>query len=201
MRKDCRERQYNFKDDSGKFLRYYRDDSGRFLTLEACYFHNMTTRANNPNYKLKYKTYEDVYASEEFKDFQYFAAWCNEQIGFGTKGWVLDKDILFKDNKVYSETTCVFVPPIINSFFLQRSRIREYPTGVTWCPSENCFKAYCANLEGKNKTLGRFQNPEEASEAYILYKSRLGKELSEKFKGIVDERVVDVLNKTYDRGK
>ena len=68
--------------------------------LERCY---STTLRN------KYPTYKDCEASENFKSFEYFYEWCNNQIGFGNEGWQLDKDLLIKGNKIYSENTCVFM--------------------------------------------------------------------------------------------
>ena len=39
----------------------------------------------------------------------------------------LDKDILFKNNKIYSNNTCIFVPQFINTLFCKRQNDRgEY---------------------------------------------------------------------------
>ena len=47
------------------------------------------------------------------------------------KKMCLDKDILIKGNKIYSQDTCIFVPKAINSLFTNRKRFRgEYPIGV-----------------------------------------------------------------------
>jgi hypothetical protein len=153
----------------------------------------MITRATNPKYAEKFPTYSGVSVSEPFKDFQFFADWCHPQVGFGNQGWVLDKDLLSAERKLYSEETCVFLPPSVNSFLMRRAAVRNLPLGVTWCESEGKYKAYCSQLNGKNKTLGRFNNSEEASRAYNTFKLGLRDKLLQEFSTQIDERAVIAL--------
>lgn len=187
MRKDTRKRLSILGVDG--YARTYKEDGKTILTLEASYHHNMMTRATNENYKLKFPTYKDVSVSENFKNFKFFAEWCNNQVGFGELGWVLDKDTLIEGNKIYSENTCLFIPALINNYFVKRSKLRDLPTGVSWSQSENCYKVYCANLNGKNKTLGRFSDIEEASEVYRSYKNGLASILLDKYADEIDTRL------------
>lgn len=192
MRKDSKLRLFNQK-ANGVFLK--RVDGN--LTLEGVYHHNMMTRVNNNNYKIKFPTYKEVSVSKNFNDFQNFAAWCNTQLGFGTTGFVLDKDLLFPNNKIYSEDTCIFVPDVINSFLtFNKSMSNGLPVGVSWCNSENCYKSYCAQLNGKNKTLGRFTSPEKAHEVYCEFKESLAYKLADKYSDSIDPRAVVAL-KTF----
>lgn len=201
MRKDTKVRPFNVKNEkSGEFVRFYFENGKRYLTLEGVYHHNMVTRATNPNYKNRYPTYSNVTLCSKFSDFQYFAKWCNTQKGFGNIGWCLDKDVI-SDSQVYSENTCVFIPPLINSYFATSKVKRELPLGVSWSSSENCYKAYCSQLNGKNKTLGRFEFIEDAANAYIKYKSSLAKDLISLYKDELDNRVISKLNNIYETGE
>lgn len=192
MRKDARARKFGTLTEDGKFLKQYNEGGKRILTLEGVYHHNMVTRSTNKNYKIKFPTYQDVTLCPKFQDFQYFAEWCQVQAGFGNLGWVLDKDVV-GTGKVYSEDSCVFIPIDVNSYFVTRTKERDLPKGVSWCPSEGCYKAYCSQLNGKNKTLGRFDSVGAAGMAYQDFKNNLANELITMFNGKVDKRVIDKL--------
>lgn len=183
----------------GGYKRTYMECGKYKMYKEYSYWHNMNTRCNNPNYSEKFPTYRDVYMSEEFSDYNFFVNWCRSLTVFKNEGWVLDKDIISKGNKCYHPDLCTFVPSELNGFFVMRSSVRdmELPVGVTWCASENKFKVYCSQLNGKNKTVGRYLNIDDAANSYVNYKNSLAKELIKRWDGLVDKRVINTL-KTYD---
>ena len=200
MRKDYRERLPALLVE-GNYTKTYKADCGRRLQYkEYSIYSNMYNRVYSKARQLDDPCYEKTMISDNFKDYNYFAAWCQNQKGFHNKGWVLDKDILSGEEKSYSEQTCVFIPIIVNSFltFSHRATSTSGYAGVSWQRSYTKTKGKyivsCAQLDGKNKTLGRTDCPLEGYKLYREEKVRLAKVLAEKFKGSVDERVYTYLN-------
>ena len=142
--------------------------------------------------------YANVHVSETFKLFSNFTNWCKKQKGFGEKDengklFALDKDILSRDIKVYSEDTCCFVPREINALFVIRHNKRgKYPLGVT--KHTKCDK-YNAKLSknGVVKYLGLFNTPEEAFYVYKEAKEEYVKDVANKYKDHIDDRVYEKL--------
>ena len=83
-------------------------------------------------------------------------------------GYCLDKDILIRGNKEYSEVACRYVPQYLNKLLLDRGAARGLMLGV----SENGkgFRARCwqfqANGTYKRACLGTFDTPEQAHAAW-----------------------------------
>ena len=75
-------------------------------TKEYVLWQNMLRRCYSDTYQKKKPTYESCEVSDNFKSYEYFYEWCNNQFGFNNKDWQLDKDLLIKGNKVYSENSC-----------------------------------------------------------------------------------------------
>ena len=93
----------------------------------------MLCRCYSDAIKKRCPTYIDCEVSDNFKRYEYFYEWCHKQIGFSNKDWHLDKDLLTKGNKVYSEEYCVFLPKEINLMLIKSTASRgEYLIGVYW---------------------------------------------------------------------
>ena len=138
-------------------------------------------------------TYEKCSVSDNFKYLPYFEEWCHQQIGFDQVGWQLDKDILIKGNKIYSEDTCCFVPAEINSLFIKCDRSRgEYPIGVNYHKRVRKYVAKMRKFK-ENIHLGYFSKPDEAFNAYKQAKEDYIKEVAEKWKDQIDPRVYEAL--------
>ena len=162
-------------------------------TKEYVLWCHMFERCYSDAYKKKYPTYEGCEVSDNFKSYEYFYEWCHKQVGFN-KEWHLDKDLLIKGNKVYSEDTCVFLPSEINSLLTKREALRgEHLIGVSWCKKANAFKASVNKNKGKQEHLGYFKTELEAFNAYKVAKESFVKEQAEKWKGKIDNRAYDAL--------
>ena len=168
-----------------------RTKEGRPLSYK--YWVGMLQRAYCKKYKALKNTYIDCTTSENFKSYPYFKEWCERQIGYGNKGWALDKDILVKGNKVYSEDVCCFIPPEINSIVVSKKSIRGcYPIGVTKHKKMTSFSS-SVSIDGTMKYLGSFSTPEEAFLAYKEAKEQQIKVVANRWKDQIDPRVYDAL--------
>jgi len=152
----------------------------------------MIKRCYDTSYPEKNPTYKNCEVSENFKNYSYFKHWCSNQIGFNRKGWDLDKDLLIKGNKTYSEESCVFIPQEINVILNNGRRGREYPLGVGYDKRIKKFESrLCIN--GKQMRIGRFKTIDEASDAYKKAKEEQIKVVAQRWKGEIDERIYDIL--------
>ena len=164
---------------------------GRHMTKEYRLWNNMVNRCYNENLRHKIPTYKDCSVSEEWRYLSNFKEWCNKQIGFDNDGWNLDKDILVKGNKVYSENTCCFIPKEVNLLFTKADRVRgKYPVGVYYDTSKT-HKRFSARVSknGKHKRFGSYLTPEEAFAVYKREKEKYIKEVANKWKDQIDPRV------------
>ena len=171
--------------------------SGR-NTKEYDLWTSMLERCYSDNFKNKHPTYKDCEVSDNFKSYEYFYEWCHNQIGFGVDGngnpFQLDKDLLIKGNKVYSESTCVFLPKEINSVLIKCAASRgEYYIGVCWSKTHKDFKAQVSKNKGESEHLGYFKTELEAFNAYKTAKESFVKEQANKWKTQIDDRAYEAL--------
>ncbi len=150
-------------------------------------------------YGFKRSAYAGVTCSENFKSYSLFYEWCNKQVGFKNvdeKGnyWQLDKDLLIKGNKVYSEDVCVFVPQRLNLLLIKYDAKRgEFPIGVSWCEKRGKFQTGCKDYLGVSRNLGRYYTVEESFQAYKTFKEATIKQAANDYKEVLDERVYQAL--------
>jgi len=137
----------------------------------------------------KYTTYIGCSVCDEWHNYQNFAKWFENNY-YEIKGQEMhiDKDILFKENKIYSPETCVFVPKEINVLFVRNNKRRGiYPIGVYLSINGERYVAHCYNK--KPTYLGTYDTPEEAFEAYKDYKEDVIKGIADKYYGLIPDKL------------
>ena len=164
------------------------------ITKEYNLWQNMLRRCYSDAYKKKHPTYEGCEVSDKFKSYEYFYEWCHNQIGFDNEGWHLDKDLLVKGNKVYSEDSCIFIPKEINLLLTKSTASRgEHLIGVYWSKTNKAFRARVNKNKGASEHLGYFNTELEAFNAYKEAKESFIKEQANKYKSQIDPRAYSAL--------
>jgi hypothetical protein len=143
--------------------------------LSRCYCKDNLKR--RPNYL-------EVEVSDNFKDFNYFSEWCNNQKGFGLAGYQLDKDILSRGTGklIYSEDTCCFIPNKLNMHFLVEGKEGVNLNKGSWQAN--------ISISGKTKYIGCSSDKEEAIRKYKEYKKSVVMEIIDEYKDTLDDKVV-----------
>ena len=154
-------------------------------------------RSYSEKYLAKKPSYDGVTVCDEWHSFQNFAEWCYTQKYFkarDAKGrlYHLDKDILCKGNKVYQPNSCSIVPQFINSLVVTSKGSRgDHPIGVSYREGDSKYEAYYS--ADKRVHLGLFKTSEEAFLAYKKAKEAYIKEVAEKWRGKIDDKVYQAL--------
>ena len=153
---------------------------------------DMLKRCYDAKEHARYSRYVGCTVSDNFRYYEYFYEWCNNQIGFNNPGWHLDKDLLFKGNKVYSENTCVFIPADINTTLTAANSIRgELPIGVQRSRVGNYISSY--NLGGVHYHGGTFYTVEDAFLHYKQTKEQYLQHLAYQWESFLDPRAYSAL--------
>lgn len=159
---------------------------------------SMLKRSYCDEFKVQCPSYEDVTVCDEWLNFQNFAEWCYSQKFFNSKDeegrvYHLDKDGIIKGNKVYSPEACCFVPQEINKLWQRKVKNSgKYLTGVNLHKDGKRFISRIV-LCGKTKYLGVFNTQEDAVASYHAAKDDYIKNISERYKDVVDNKVYEIL--------
>ena len=168
---------------------------GSRMTPMYTLWSNMLSRCYGTKTQSRQPTYQGCEVSDNFKSFNFFTEWCQEQVGFGMDGYALDKDLLTEGNKVYSEDTCVFLPRWVNqSLITQKSKQSNIPSGVH--RRKGCkINIYQSTLSKFNvlHVLCRSDSIEECFFVYKKEKELYLKELADMFKDNIDIRAYNAL--------
>lgn len=155
----------------------YKSKINNKYTIEYRTWQNMLQRCYDSKYKEKHPAYKNVFCCNEWLLYENFYEWLHSQDNFDK--WILlcrgalDKDIIVKNNIVYSPNTCSLVSQKVNSLFIKRKEYRgDYPIGVS-----KLEKYYAVDCHGKY--IGLRNTPEEAFDLYKEYKEKIIKQVAQ----------------------
>lgn len=151
---------------------------------------DMINRCYNQKFHERQPQYSNCEICEEWKNYSNFEKWYEENYySVGNEQMDLDKDILFKRNKIYSPDTCCIVPHSINTLFISGKRNRgDLPLGVSYEKNKNRYRAY-ASCERKSMKLGTYDNSDNAFEEFREYKENIIKNIAKKYKDNIPYKV------------
>lgn len=162
------------------------------LTKAYSTWKHMLERCYCPKRLSSRPTYIGCSVCSEWLSFPVFQKWFDSHY---VEGYHLDKDLLVTGNKEYGPSTCVFVPPAINSLFLDSGKARgNYPIGVYLHKQSGKFHAKL-KIDGKVKSLGYFNNPEDAHRTYLIAKKENAIRMADKWMDKIPTKLYDALIK------
>ena len=162
-------------------------------------WHDMLRRCYDIEYHKKEPTYIGCTVCNEWLNFQNFAQWYEENYyEINGETMALDKDILVKNNKIYSPNTCVFVPERINTLFTKADKSRgKLPIGIVEDNRTHHFRARCSTLDENGKIkrveLGSYKTHEEAFIHYKQFKENYIKQVADEYKPYIPKELYEAM--------
>lgn len=153
-------------------------------------WHSMIRRCYSEVYQKNKPTYVGTEVDKSWLKLSVFNSWfVNNHI----EGWQLDKDLLSNFGKLYSENTCCFLPNEVNCalrFDLKKSNL---PAGVSFKTESSKYIAQYSRVgeNGKRKNVHILcsLDPDECFTAYKQAKETYIRELAERYKNRIPDRV------------
>lgn len=136
---------------------------------------SLICRCYSDKFHIYNKSYKNSEVCEEWKYLSNFKSWME------SKDWenkVLDKDILYPGNKLYSPKTCIFVSKEINSLIIKPTG-RDLPLGAYKNIQNNKYDSKIS-MYTKRIYLGSFLTPFEAHRCWQINRSKYIEEVAMK---------------------
>ena len=174
-----------------------RDENGKLYDSYIRWM-SMLTRCYSDKCQKTHPTYRDCYVCEEWHNYSNFKNWYDENY-YEIEGeqMALDKDILVKNNKIYSPDTCVFVPQNINILFIKHNKARgKYPIGVSFYKVVNKYIARCRifyNGKTQQKFLGYYNTIDDAFKVYKEFKEADIKQVADEYKDKIPDKLYEAM--------
>lgn len=154
---------------------------------------SMISRCYSEKIQLTKPRYLGCVVCEEWHNFQNFAKWFDKNYyEVDSETMDLDKDIIIKNNKIYSPSTCIFAPHRINSLFVKANKSRgNLPIGVH--AKNGKYEISCStnlipfyNKKGMSKG---YNTSEEAFNFYKQFKEQYIKDVADTYKNKIPNKL------------
>lgn len=173
----------------------YKGSTNNKTNINYNQWDNMLHRCYDDKYQKDKPTYIGCTVNPLWHNFQTFAQWHSENY-YTIEGqrMCLDKDILYKGNKIYSPETCIIVPEKINALFIKNNAMRgNLPIGVFILKSKKAYQVKCNDRNNKVQTFGKYDTPESAFESYKSYKEHVIRETAEYYKFCIPKKLYEAM--------
>lgn len=161
--------------------------------MTKCYntWVNMLSRCYNVD-NNRNDSYSDVNVCEDWLCFQNFAKWFySEYDPIIMKNWHLDKDLLCYTCREYSANNCCLIPNKLNVLFKDSNQsTTDLPRGVY--PKDGKYQS-SINKFGKQCYIGFYETIEETHYAYLKAKKEYFLEISEIWRGILQDKICNAI--------
>lgn len=155
-------------------------------------WHSMLRRCYSEVYQKSKPTYIGCEVSESWKTHSNFKSWFDSNY---VQGWELDKDLL-GNSKEYSENSCCFLPPCLNSLIVRKDKENSLPSGVYYKKSHQKYIAQLSYSQDNVRKSGHIlisDDPEKCFNAYKAAKESKVKELANVYKDKLCSRAFQTL--------
>ena len=152
---------------------------------------NMLSRCYDPNYigtKAGRVCYSGVQVTDTWLNFQVFAEWYCKELKSPEIKFVLDKDLLSPDVKIYSPETCCLIPEQLNIALIDRLSLNKTRKLSTIRKCKNGTYSVGVSLNKKFTTFSGYKTEKECFDLYLSNKEKELNNSIEKYKSSLDEK-------------
>ena len=148
---------------------------------------------NRCNSIYHYQTYKNVTVCDEWMEYENFKRWYLENIYDFNGVLELDKDLFSEDKKIYSPSTCCFLPKELNILISTAQSKNEFLPGVTVNTRKKSITYTATVRSGGKETVKTFKNQKDA---FLFYKSHKDAEIkaaANRYKDVLPPKIYDKL--------
>ena len=168
---------------------------------QKCYdmWRGMLRRCYDEKSWLKEPSYKECSVCEEWYNYTNFKKWYEENYyEIPNERMCLDKDILVKNNKIYSPITCCICPARINSIFKNTKKNKYGFVGININKhigkNGNIYISYVSRVNSGTKRISKyFKTKEKAFKDYKIRKEQEIKQVADEYKNIIPKKVYDAI--------